>query len=186
MDLKCNGTQSFGAKYVSPAKIKAKVGKYWKNQDVNFVKVDTRNNAADVQTIRDVEKLWGGQNLSNEFTRVAELSKGNANIYALTTQTDNLEKLEADKILGMIDTSNIKKKGVVDIYRVATNPKYAYEQNTRTRDKKHIAKELVESFKKMLGPKAKAIAEFAEATDMKFLKRIGLDSRNNGELIMIL
>lgn len=184
MELNVGNNQAFGAKLISPAKVKTKIGKYWKNQDVNFVKVDTRNRAEDVKTLQEVEKLWGGQNLSNEFTRVAELSKGNANIYALTTQTDNLEKLEADKILGMIDTSKIKKKGAVDIYRVATNPKYAYEQNTRTRDKKHIAKELVESFKKMLGPKAKAIAEFAEAADMKFLKRIGLDSRNNGELVI--
>ena len=182
MNLDCKNTQSFGAKYVSPAKIKTKVGKYWKDLDVNFVKVDTRKNAADVKALQEVDKLWEGQNLSGEFNRVAELSKGKANIYALTTQKCNLENLEADKVLGLIDTAAVKQKGAVDVYRVATSPKYAYEQNTRTRDKKHIARGLVKSFKNLLGPKAKAVAEFAEASDMPFLKKIGLESRNNGEI----
>lgn len=182
MYLNTTNNTAFEGKYIFPTTIKTKVGKYWKNQDVNFVKVDTRKNAADVKTLEEVEQLWEGQNLSGEFNRVAELSKGKANIYVLTTQTNNLEKLEADKILGMIDVADIRKKGAVDIYRIATNPKYAYAQNTRTRDKKHIAKELVNSVKKMLGPKAKAVLEFAEATDMPFCKRIGLETRNNGNI----
>ena len=110
MNLDCKNTQSFGAKYVSPAKIKTKVGKYWKDLDVNFVKVDTRKNAADVKALQEVDKLWEGQNLSGEFNRVAELSKGKANIYALTTQKCNLENLEADKVLGLIDTAAVKQK----------------------------------------------------------------------------
>lgn len=62
--------------------------------------------------------------------RRSKYFKGKSNIYALTTQTDNFEKLDATKVLGIMSADKVNPKTkLAEIFKIGTNPKYAYEQN---------------------------------------------------------
>lgn len=170
----------FGMKFISPAKIKVKNGKYWKDLDVSFVKFETEK-AADRKALRDVAKIWSNKNLSGAISEEAEILKDKSHIYALTLQKTDNGVILTDHILGLLTTDAIKKTGeLIELFKIGTNPKFAYEQNRRTREVKHVAKNLINSFKEYAAKLSKTPVgvNYAEAEEVKFLQRTGVSIKN--------
>lgn len=177
MQIQNTNNVQFGAKYISPATIKVKTGKRWKDTHVSFIKFDT-SKQKDVSFLEGVEALWGGKNLSSGFVDEAHILGGKTNIYGITTQTSDFDVVDARKVLGLISTGKIaKEEPEVGIYKIGTNPKYAYAQNKRSRDIKHIATAMYESVKKLASKKAKApvVCKNVEPEDAKFLSKLGVE-----------
>lgn len=138
MNIQPTNNLHFGGKLIAPTVVKQKVNKKWKDMPVNFVKFHA-GDKFDRLSINFLSYLWnGGKNLSGAIAEEVSILKGKSNIYALTTQTDNFEKLDATKVLGIMSADKVNPKTkLAEIFKIGTNPKYAYEQNKKHRDIKH-------------------------------------------------
>lgn len=178
MQIQKTNNVQFGAKYISPATIKVKAGKRWKDTQVSFIKFDT-SKQRDISFLEGVESLWGGKNLSAGIVDEAHILGGKTNVYGVTTQTSDFDVVDARKVLGLISTDKIAKgESEVGVYRMGTTPKYAYAQNKRSRDVKHIATAMYEAVKNLATKKAKAPVVIHNATpeDVKFLSKLGVEA----------
>lgn len=188
MEIQKSNNLQFGARYINPAVIKAKIGSRWKDAEVSFIKFDT-DKRADIRALEGVEALWNGKNLSGGIAEEARVLGGDTHIYGLTTQTEQFDTVNPKQILGLISTGKIKKgEDTVEIFKIGTNPEYAYAQKRRSRDIKHIAKTLIESFKSYASKKAKSrpIVSFAESEDeVKFLSKVGLEPESKDYIKII-
>lgn len=177
----------FGAKYISPATIGVKAGKYWKDVNVSFVKLDTAS-VSDRKVLEQTADLWQGKNLSAAIAEEAKIMRGKSDIYAVTTQMTQHENLMPIQILGLMSTGKLtKKQNITEVFKIGTHPNFAYEQKHRSREIKHIAKGMLEAFKNFAKEHTKApvAVNYAEPHEMKFLQRVGLDIKNP-EVIEIL
>lgn len=177
----------FGAKLISPAKIKYKAGKYWKDFDVSFIKFET-NKVEDRTKLDAVNYLWGGKNLSASIAEEANILGGKSNVYGLTLQQSNFEHVLPDHILGLVTTSKVRKgDSDIEIFKIGTNPKYAYEQNRRTRDIKHIAVAMLDALRDYTGRKdaPRLYVHYADPKEMKFLTRVGVETQTNDAVEII-
>ena len=179
MQVQSTNNIQFGAKLISPATIKVKAGKRWKDAQVNFIKFDT-SKPRDTYFLEGVEALWGGRNLSSGITEEAHILGGNAQIYGLTTQNSNFDVVDAHKVLGLLSTDKITKgKPEVEIFKIGTKPQYAYAQNKRKREIKHIAKSMYEAFKNLAAKsKSEPVVSYAEPEDLKFLAKVGIEPKS--------
>lgn len=166
----------FGAYYVSSSKIKGKIRGRWHDVNVNLVKFET-NLHSDLRNIEAVSYLWGGKNLSKSIANEALTQGGGAHIYGLTYQTDSFDKIDPSKIIGLMSTQNFCKGAKeTEIFKIGTNPKYAYEQNRKVRDVKHIAKAMIEAFSEYADRfGVKPVVSFIDSpNEAKFLNKVGL------------
>lgn len=181
MEVRSVDRTQFGAKLISPAKVKYKAGKYWKDLDVNFIKFET-NKVADRSKLDAVSYLWDGKNLSSSIAEEANILGGSSNVYGLTLQKTNFENILPDHILGLMTTSKVKKGQAedIEIFKIGTNPKFAYEQQRRSRDIKHIAATLLASLRALAGGKKspKLYVHYADSQEMKFLNKVGIESKS--------
>jgi hypothetical protein len=124
----------FGAKYLSTQKIGKLVkesGKYIQ-ADVSFVYIDPRIDS-DLEAVASV-KYWKddrfGLNIHYAAQEIRNDSKyyRNHKIGALTSQMDNFEHLDPEKILGLV-SYNPSDKGGLHISNLQVNPKYLYESD---------------------------------------------------------
>ena len=147
MNIQPTNNLHFGGKLIAPTVVKQKVNKKWKDMPVNFVKFHA-GDKFDRLSINFLSYLWnGGKNLSGAIAEEVSILKGKSNIYALTTQTDNFEKLDATKV---------------------------YEQNKEHRDIKHIASAMIDSFTQMISKKGKPFVSHVENGEEKFLEKVNL------------
>lgn len=183
MQIQQNNNVNFGARFINPATIKVKNGKgKWVNESVSFIKFDT-SKKADVAALEALERLWGGKNLSGGVADEARILGGNAQIYALTNQVMDFETVRPKDILGIMSTDKTyRAKGDVEIYKIGSNPDFAYEQNRRHRSVKHVAKNMVQEFVKLLSKKdaVKNVVVHSDFTDRKFLDRVGFKLVEDG------
>lgn len=182
-----NNNVNFCAKFVSPAVVKQKTGKVWKDANANFIQLETAK-TEDRKLLGYIKHLWYQKNLTPSIEEEAWVLGGNAHIYALTSQTDNFEKVEPSKVLGVMTTDKItRKKDSVEIFKIGTNPKFAYEQNKRSRDIKHIATAMIDAFKDLVSANSRAdvVVKYAEPKDMKFLRKVNLEPQHK-EFVEIL
>ena len=113
------------------------------------------------------------------MVRTYHILGGKTNVYGVTTQTSDFDVVDARKVLGLISTDKIAKgESEVGVYRMGTTPKYAYAQNKRSRDVKHIATAMYEAVKNLATKKAKAPVVIHNATpeDAKFLSKLGVEA----------
>lgn len=180
MQIQNNNYVNFEARYISAAKAAEKINNKWKNIDVSFIKFDT-SKKADIEALETVRNLWSGKNLSSGIVEESRVLGRKAQVYAVTKQQGNFEDVEPSKILGLMTTDKISKGTPVEIFKIGTDPKYAYEQNTRTRDMKHIARGMIDAFKKFVKGKSKSevIVNYAEPQEYKFLQRVDLNPKSN-------
>ncbi len=166
----------FGATYIGTGKIKGKLNKSWKEADFNLIKFET-NLGKDLNNIDAVRYLWGGKNMSAEISEEARLTGGAANVYALTGQEGKFEKIDPSKIVCLMSTGKIQKgEDTVEVFKIGTHPRYAYEQNRRSRDVKHIARATIEAFRELAEKSGvKPVVYVAEPQDAKFLQKVGLE-----------
>ena len=165
MEIKGTNNIQFGAQLVKRVKIDGKGG-------YNFIKFNT-GTKNDVKTLSDIKTLWGGENLSAGIAEEAEILGKEANIYGLTLQTDNFRNADSSKVLGLVSTGKIVKGKETEIFKIGTNPEYAYEQKRQKRSIKHIASIMLENIRKLSG-NSKLIVNNAELQDMKFLNKAGI------------
>lgn len=183
MQIKQTNSQNFGARLISPATIKIKNDKgRWINDTVNFIKLDTAKNA-DVTALEALERLWGRKNLSGGMAEEARILGGQAQIYALTNQTDNFKHVSPKDILGVMSTDKIyKAKGDVEIFKIGSDPAFAYEQNHRHRSIRHVAKSMLQEFVKLLNKNKDIdnVVVHSDFNDRKFLNRVGFKLVEDG------
>lgn len=177
MEVRSIDNTQFGAKLVAPAKIRYKAGRLWKDLDVNLVKFETAK-MSDRAKLDAVSRLWGGRNLSSSIAEEANILGGKSNVYGLTLQQTNLNDVMPDHILGLMTTGKVTKNSdKIEVFKIGTHPKYAYEQNHRSREIKHIATSMLETLKAYTGKKAapKLYTHYATPEEMKFLNKVGVD-----------
>lgn len=181
MQVQKTTNQNFGARFISPANIKYKSPNgRWEKIGVSFIKFEP-NKKEDVKILNEIRDIWAGKNLSSAIVDEAEILRGKAHIYGLTSQDKNFENINPRQILGLMTTDKIKKNENIEVFKIGTNPLFAYEQNHKDRTFKHIAKSMVETLKSFVGSNSKnseVFSRYAESeSEAKFLKRIGLEPR---------
>ena len=123
-----NNNISFTAKFISPATVKklTKNGKYV-DIEVSAVKLASKNKD-DLSALEKINKEWGADtyasNILDEASSTNEFYKDyRPTVYAITTQRDNFEKLEPEKVLGLAETS-IEFGIIKSLDYLQTNPKF--------------------------------------------------------------
>lgn len=176
----------FGAKFISPAKVRYKAGKVWKDLDVSLIKFDT-NKMEDRSKLDAVSRLWGGKNMSAAIAEEANILGGGSHVYGITLQKGNIEEnVLPDHILGLMSTGAAQKyRKNIEMFKIGTNPKFAYEQNRRTRDIKHIARGMIEAFKSYIGGTPKLTVSYAEPSEVKFLNKVGIEPQSS-EIVQVI
>lgn len=172
---------SFGARYIGPAKIKIKNGKNWKDVDLSFIKLNTASRK-DAKALSDIATVWGEQNLSSGINEEVRILGRKAQVYAVTAQKSGFENVIPQSVLGLMSTDKIgKMNDAVEIFKIGTAPQFAYEQNGRSRDIKHIARGMVEAFRNFVNGrnKGEVIVNYAEPQELKFLNKVGLEPKKS-------
>ena len=124
---------SFKAKYVDTTTIKqlsSKTQKYV-SKKATFVQMSPES-AKDIEALKDINKSWDAGFIKSIFNNIHRYSP-KTGLYALTTQSENLEELIPEKVLG-IALGEIKDKKTFYLDYLQVNPRYI---NTETYDKKY-------------------------------------------------
>ena len=74
----------------------------------------------------------------------------------------------------MITTGEVTKGQATELFKIGTNPKFAYEQKRTKRSIKHIATTMLECLK-ILNGNSKFVVENAEPQEIKFLSKVGIN-----------
>lgn len=176
MQVQQTTNQNFGARLIRPATIRIKNDKgKWINDTVSFIKFDTTKKA-DVQALEKLAYHWDDVNLSSGVAEEARILRGKAEVYALTNQKDDFKNINPKDILGVMTTDKTKNaKGNVEVFKIGTDPTFAYEQNRRKRSVKHIAKAMVNEFVRLVNKnkQVEAVVVYSEPNEEKFLSKVG-------------
>ena len=138
----------------------------------SFIKFNT-GSKRDVKALEGIETLWGGKNLSGGIAEEARILGKDAEIYGLTLQDKDFRKVDSSKVLGLVTTGDIVKGQETELFKIGTNPKYAYEQKRSRRSIKHIALTMLDNIKKMNGNSG-LFVNSAEPQEVTFLDKAGI------------
>ncbi len=152
MMIENNKNYSFTGKFINYAKI----GKYVKEKNAykdiksSFVEIDCKSKN-DVKSLENAINYWEDDKFGmNALYAVKEAQEDGSyysyhKVYTLTSQNDNFELLNSDKILGVIHVSPMgNNKLYVD--HIQTNPKYLYSMKPEYAG---IGTAMIESIKKL-------------------------------------
>lgn len=167
MEIQRTNNINFCASLIQRVKINGKSG-------YNFIKFNT-GSQKDVKALEGVEKLWGGKNLSGGIAEEARILGKDSQIYGLTTQQNNFRNIDSSKVLGLVTTGEVTKGKATELFKIGTNPQYAYEQKRAKRSIKHIAFTMLECLRKMNG-NSKFVVTNPEPQEVKFLSKVGIDT----------
>ena len=130
MKINHSDNTNFNALFVKQTQVSRLLrnGKY-EPQNVSLVKINPKN-AGDIWALDTVANNWEYDKFStNIFNNAYQIYKGTEqpkyHIYALTTQRNNLRKLNADKILGLMDLTRLTKRETY-ISHLQTKPDFVY------------------------------------------------------------
>lgn len=150
------------------------------NKEASIVELD-KNDANDVDTLYKTSVSWtqNGARFASEIFH--EAVKGyeyddvvKEHYYAVTEQNNNYDKLEPDKILGMMLFSESKyNENEINWFQVKPNSNFV---NSRDRAYKHVGKALINLLKEKHSDKTIYVKSSAAAVD--FYKSQGFE--NNG------
>lgn len=135
---------SFQGSFISPATIKKlnpRTNEYLP-KEVSIVKLDTKDNN-DLDTLADLATKWEktfAESIFNDSNYDIDLE-----IYAVTKQTDNFEKLKARDILGI--TEAIKTDRELEIEYLQTHPKYKNDHTELFPKYKDIGRVIINALK---------------------------------------
>lgn len=176
MQVQQTTSQNFGARLIRPATIRIKNDKgKWINDTANFIKFDTTKKA-DVEALERLAYHWDDANLSAGVAEEARILRGKSEVYALTNQKYDFKNINPKDILGVMTTDKTKNaKGNVEVFKIGTDPTFAYEQNRRSRSVKHIARAMVNEFVRLVNKNKQvdAIVVHSEPGEEKFLSKVG-------------
>ncbi|MBQ8459365.1 hypothetical protein IJ541_04600 [bacterium] len=132
MEVNYQVSPSFNARLISKPQIgmlQTAKGIY-EEVDAAFVKIDP-NYAPDVEALSDI-KYWENDKFGwNIYIALCNIRDGiksykSNSVYALTSQMDSFEKLDSDKILGIVHVSPFEKDGLL-IENIQTKPDFIYK-----------------------------------------------------------
>ena len=139
--------QNFGASLISKVPIKHKVKGRWQDKSVSFIKFDT-NKRRDREALKEVSRLWNGDNFSASIAEEADILHKNSHVYGITLQEAPHSYVDSNKVLGLITTDKIEKgTKEVEIYRMGVIPEFAHGAK---RNVKHVGTALLEGLQKLL------------------------------------
>ena len=169
---------SFGAKYINPINIVKLEEKVYKQAEVSFVKLNPYN-ASDVLALRQIAKYWENDKFAGNISVCADAiydgkSADGIKIFALTSQSDSFEKLNPDKILGVIETEDTAPFHI-HINRFQTKPEFVYGYKP---EYKGVGTAILNSLKEMYN-KISAISE-ADKYTRSFYERNGFYESSKG------
>ena len=129
-----NNSVSFKANFVNKINIgKVIENRYpnYKQQAVSFIKIDPAN-SRDIKALEEIANYWIYSDFAVNIHNAARELKSknmaykNHEIYALTTQKSNFEKLKSDELLGLIHTCP-SDNGFTSIEDIQGDPQYIYD-----------------------------------------------------------
>ncbi|MBO6088373.1 GNAT family N-acetyltransferase [bacterium] len=162
---------SFGARFINPVNVGKLDGKTYRQVDVSFVEINPFD-ADDIKALRNIAKYWKDDKFITDISVNADMifkekSADGIKIYALTSQGDSFEKLEPDRILGVIETEDNAPFHIY-INRFQVKPDYVYKRDL---EYSGIGTAILNSLKEMCN-KISAISERDEYV-RKFYERNG-------------
>lgn len=169
MQIQQTNNLGFRASLIRSVKLNGNKGKQY---NASFIKFNT-GSKNDVKALAQVRDLWQGRNMSAGIAEEADILGKDAQIYGLTLQSEGFRNVDSSKILGLVSTDRIAKDNGTEIFKIGTNPKYAYAQKYSRRSIKHIAKTMLENIKKLNGGKALCVSGVNE-NEMKILDKLGI------------
>lgn len=125
--------QTFGAKIVKHGKVfhyDASIGRYLPKK-VYLVQINA-NSEHEVGAMAEAVKNWNPEKEFAErimFDTVFKRDMDDRRFYILTQQKENLEKPDADKILGMVETSRVSGR-TREVNYIQTHPEYVYQKGS--------------------------------------------------------
>ena len=176
---------SFKAQYIGNSVIQDR-----NNKDVvvSSVKLDP-NSKNDVKTVEILFEDWFPQykgilidDVYYDFIDYYK-QKEKKDYYALTTQNNNFQKLDPDKILGIAEYSNFANKNYNYIDYIQVNPKYM--ANKQEREYKNIGSALLDTIKNLNGYKNIYLNSIHEAVDFYTKNGFKLAHDNIEEPLMV-
>ena len=152
MDTVRNHSLHFGAKFIKNINIKKYNPKshLYTDAKATLVKFEPKNQA-DMVAIISTAKEWRTEPFAGFIAQHASyiandiISNHTNQIYLLTTQQNNLDKIKSGKIIGMAYMNQEDKKNELKFFQV--NPKLKY--GVSKREYKYIGTEMLNSLKEL-------------------------------------
>lgn len=151
--MEINGV-SFGAKPINKVNIKKwdKNSKTFEKFPATFVKIES--NKLDLSAINNVAQKWKG---ATYIKRIATNSHWmdmrdyvEIDVYALTTQEKNFDKLKPNKIIGVAEMrSDEKRPNWRKLHYLQVKPDFINIDNSDKKKYKNVGKAIVKSLKKI-------------------------------------
>jgi len=160
---------NFKAKYIDNAFVQAKTGKNrFIPKEVALLKVDLKSKK-DKQALSQICSRWEKKNNLIRLVLLSLESRSNKkhNIYLLSEQEDNFQKLLPSKILGIAKVSDYNKICSLDFLQ--TNPKY--EHTNEKRKIKRIGDAMVDYVLHKAGNRKTYLDSYAKVVE--FYKKFG-------------
>ena len=144
---------TFGAKFNSIAKVRMikPTGKSYKKADVSFVKFD-KTNERDMFVLSECAKNWNDDEFAKSVYLSAQSiasdceSRITSEIYMLTTQDKDFDKLKAENILGLADVTLLGSDKRILLEHLKVNP---FIKNDKSAQIKGVGTALLDSLKSM-------------------------------------
>lgn len=158
---------NFTARYIRPANIQKLDGNTYKPHKASLVEMEL----SDRQAIERVAYDWMEPLAEKISEESVNIGRGGTHIYAVTNQAEQFEKLNPNKVLGMMlfrETPFFETHNVIDYFQVspdAISPSYGDKNNKiltkimdlifkpKKNEHKHVGQALLDSVKDMFGDK---------------------------------
>jgi len=136
MDIHNNFSPVFCAKFQNIVKISklAEGSNKYADETASFVKIEP-NNIDDINALKNIAKCWKDASFATNIYYAASAIRNDSKFYknhmvfALTSQKSDFEKLDDDKILGIIHIAPLNKFWLF-IEQLQANPKYIYKKDS--------------------------------------------------------
>jgi len=167
---------SFQARYILPAVVMRQESNGYKNTKVSFVELDAKN-YSDLKSVKQLEYFWSknSQYIFDICDTFADLIHGALNndiikIFALTAQKSDFDKLDSNKILGLVEFEKVNDK-VNHINYIQTGKNFSYY--TDMPEYKYVGSTLLDKLKERY-PQQDILLLSAKAND--FYKKNGFEN----------
>ena len=161
-----NSNLNFRAQYLDKVDVKKKSFLRYKPHEVSLVEFD-RNNGDDVAALQTIVKECGSK--APIFTLFWTHGASNEHIVGITTQKDNFEKPDPEKILGVMQYYNFIECDYISTLQV--RPKYQNKIQNMNSSYKNIGKAFIKKLRELNGNRRLELCSLAKA--MPFYEKLG-------------
>lgn len=115
---------SFKGAFINPVNIKKIDGNQYKDFQASFVELNPKDRA-DIDMLNKIQMTWRGdftETIFNSAFCSSFIDNDKKKFYALTSQQDSFDKLDAKKVLGVVELNKLKHINRIEFLQV--NPNY--------------------------------------------------------------